>query len=236
MSMVELIQHAPHVAAHIVVRGTAIPNTTRCGVYTLKHRELLLKSKPVTVSIANHVACFADVRMNEYLLGTGPAELVVLFGYYPYNAKADLSSGSGQKWLADFIQRGYDNTARFDGKELVMFLSPYGNATVEVWRRVYRFNVQNVDNSIRVVSPAKPSFPQTPENLALLDFSLEDFRNVVTVTAKERHALTGGRIGVDPRYPMLVTDANDLQTFYQATGSVYDDPEEAPLLPPPVNS
>ena len=66
-----------------------------------------------------------------------------------------------------------------------------------------------------------------------MDIPLSELEREVRKAAKERDALTGGRIGVDPSLPMLVTDANKLQDFYKAAGAVYEG-DRATVLPPPV--
>lgn len=56
----------------------------------------------------------------------------------------------------------------------------------------------------------------------------------VKKASEERTQLTMGRIGVDTRLPMLVTDANDLRDYYESVGAVYGTVEGATVLPPPV--
>ena len=87
---------------------------------------------------------------------------------------------------------------------------------------------------VRVIAPDRDEYPPTPENLALLDLTLEDFRTKITEAAATRAAFTGGRIGTDPSLPLLIGDANLLSTYYGAIGAVYDDPSQAPATPPPV--
>ena len=118
--------------------------------------------------------------------------------------------------------------------EGVLFLSTGNTLTLEAWQMVFFWDVQEVDGVVRVIAPDRDEYPPTPENLALLDFTLEDFRTKLTEAAATRAVLTGGRIGTDPSLPLLIGDANLLSTYYGAIGAVYSDPSQAPATPPPV--
>ena len=72
----------PFIATHVVLRGTYLPGTVRC---TSGHR---FRWPSYTgrgqVSSGLYIYCFADVRVNAYLLGTGPSTLTVAVYSSPY--------------------------------------------------------------------------------------------------------------------------------------------------------
>lgn len=121
---------------------------------------------------------------------------------------------------------------QYEGGEYILFLRPRSNASIEAWYHRYRLNVTQIGNVITVESPEKDYFLPTPENLVHLEFDLDELEARVVALAQARSLRYAGRIGEEQRLPMLVTDANKLRDFYEATGSVYDDPAQAPVLPP----
>ena len=74
----------------------------------------------------------------------------------------------------------------------------------------------------------------TSEERAQLDMPLAELERQVRAASANRIAFTGGRIGISSDLPMLVTDANDLRTYYEdlRVGVSYE--TDAPALPPPA--
>ena len=73
------------------------------------------------------------------------------------------------------------------------------------------------------------------EQRSRLDLPLNDLTEQLKKAATERASITDGRIGSAPYpLPMLVTDANHLRDYFISVGAVYDDSDEATVLPPPV--
>ena len=212
-------------STHVVLRGTVLPDTTRCGIYEVVTAEYLGESMRRRFEGWTHNFCFIDVRVNEYLLGTGPTDLTVI---------ADLDNPPHPDYpphgptLEQRVREAYEDV------EGVLFLSAGHSLALEVWEMVFFWDVQEVDGVVRVIAPDRDQYPPTPENLALLDFTLEDFRTKITEAAATRFAHTGGRIGTDPSLPLLIGDANLLSTYYGAIGAVYNDPSQAPATPPPI--
>ena len=206
-------------STHIVLRGTVLPDTTRCEIYDLIMADYLDEAIRQQFSGWRKVNCFSDVRVNEYLLGTGPPQLSVIMW---------IENPPGPPSLKEQVADAYE------GAEGILFLSTGHSLQLEAWEMAYFWDVQQIDSETRVIATDKDEYPQTPENLALLDNTLADFRTKITKAAATRAAHTGGRIGTDPSLPLLLTDANQLSTYYGAIGAVYDNPEQAPTTPPPV--
>ena len=69
------LPRSPSSATHVVLRGTYLPGTVRC---TPGHRFRWPSYLGYgQVSSRLYIYCFADVRVNAYLLGTGPSTLTV---------------------------------------------------------------------------------------------------------------------------------------------------------------
>ena len=67
--------------SHLVLRGTYLPDTIRCdGKHTFRDADYYNDYNDGSSSIFNGrpiLHCFADVRVNEYFVGTGPAILTL---------------------------------------------------------------------------------------------------------------------------------------------------------------
>ena len=118
-----------------------------------------------------------------------------------------------------------------------MFLGPIDTRAVEAWdllafKRGWWFVQRKNGEPPRAVAWSIDR-ATTDELRSQLDLPLDELVRQIREAAEERRVLTGGRIGVAPGLPMLVTDANKLQDFYQQTGAVYEG-EGATVLPPPV--
>ena len=209
-------------STHIVLRGTILPDTTRCDYHGITMAEYLGEAIQRQFAGWEQYFCFSDVQVNEYLLGTGSPQLTVITDWH---RSPDPYPGPS---LEELIVDAYE------GVEGILFLSTGFTLQLEAWEMVFFWDVQQVGGETRVIATDKHEYPQTPENLALLDFSLADFRVKITEANATRNALTGGRIGTDSSLPLLITDANQLPTYYGAIGAVYDDPTQTPAKPPPV--
>ncbi len=68
---------------HIVLRGTYIPGTVRCipGRETFRHLPTATNYW-YSGFVSYSDRCYADVRVNDYILGSGPPTLTVMVGYF----------------------------------------------------------------------------------------------------------------------------------------------------------
>ena len=222
------------IVPHMVVRGTVQSDTFRCDIYPIVRFD---HDQDHTSSyiIEEHVDyyCFMEVRINEYLVGNGPPNLTISF----YHKLIDRPISGGMPIVEEQIELdAYSRVSEYEGKELVMFLGIPPTTAVEVWEVSSFFRslwfVQQHEDEVRAV--ARYIHRATTDELrSQMNLPLDELVRQIKEAAEERLVLTGGRIGVDPGLPMLVTDANKLQDFYQQTGAVYEG-EGATVLPPPV--
>ena len=73
-------------SGHLVVRGTYLPDTTRCAT-----QNVYRNSRGGEFDAGNGLAmvtCYADIRVNEYLLGSGPASLTAVVGRVRYQDRS----------------------------------------------------------------------------------------------------------------------------------------------------
>ena len=235
----------PSLVPHIVIRGIPLSGTTRCHDYPLEYSDYR-RDPSSFAEIVFHVHCFAQVRVSEYLVGTGPPELTVSLHreivHLPtdggYRESFIAQHGGEDHWVNNALDYPAVRTADvYEGKELVLLLRVSGTIAVETWETELLMGVwfvqrsgddppRAVDRDIRLAL--------TAEQRARLDLTLAELERQVRAASANRLAVTDGRIGVASDLPLLVTDANKLSSFYGAVGAVYDDPAQAPATPPPV--
>ena len=244
--------------SHIVLRGTYIPDTVRCTRDNPFHIPSYEEPDYFQNSILMH--CYADVRANAYVLGSGPPRLTVLVHFLHYwenyfatpdrthDEQVDLGLWAteigleeGDAGLSD------DPTAGIYGREILLFLGPSHNHATEVWQVFGTWDVQRQDDgTVIAVHPARDYWMRTrPDEYqthrAALEMELPAFTQAVADAQTARIAENNGRIapadisskaeGVD--LPMLITDANRLSQFYTDTGA-YNHPDGPPTQPSPV--
>ncbi len=236
-TMTEWLTHfTPELAAHLVIRGTAIPGTTRCELYPiiLSNIETFEHDWQTETGRLNHYHCFVDVRVNEYYIGEGAPKLTVSI----FRESMLLSEGRTYEdvteeeilwYLHDPQSRAAD---AYEGREMILFLTIPSTIAVETWSTQSINFVQRRGEEIRLVSELI-HLARTPEQRNALNIEYTEFVRQLKEASVNRIALTGGRIGEDPSLPMLVTDANKLRDFYGVIGAVYDG-DDATVLPPPV--
>ena len=231
--------YGPTTITHIVVRATVLDGTTRCGLYPLTpadHAEFSASPSKYRYN------CYADVRVNEYLVGTGPSELTVELHREVLNLTAeDLADWDNWKdgWLTDRVHDPEGRTAAaFEGKEVVLFLGTSFTIAVESWLGgagiADVWFVQQPDEGATRAVAAEISLALTDEQRNNLDMPLGDLVTKIRAAATARDDEYDGRIGENTDLPDLVDDANGLRDFYIESGAVYQGDDKTTELPPPV--
>ncbi len=239
----------PVFTTHNVLRGTYIPGTIRC---TSGHR-IRYPSYVGEGMGGFSIFCFADVRVNAYLMGTGPSTLTVIVEeiYYAWGSGDDddyglsqlesrrlaheraLADGGRFKYAPPLRTAGFlpgelvatGATGGIGGREFILFIGPSDNISIEAWRVFSTWDVERREND-KVV--AIHPFNQSSE------MELPTLKQAITTAHQARVAANAGRIGPDENLPMLVTDANHLrQYFSDPEVGAYAPGVPAPAQPPP---
>ena len=131
------------------------------------------------------------------------------------------------------------------GREVVLFIGPGHNQTIEVWEVFETWDVQRQeDDAVFVVHPHRDSWRAArPDDFqtyrSQLEMELPAFTQAVTTVHQDQESpntadriapedIQGRAEGVD--LPMFITDANKLRQFYTDTGA-YDHPDGTPAPP-----
>ena len=232
--------------AHLVVRGTYFPGTVRCTA-----GGDLFRPPPYTdmgSAPTRSVNCYADVRVNAYVLGSGPPILTVMVWYddYWFDLDQDVVEELRSS-LERVLAEGGDDPSSYlrvpaggiTGREAILFVGPSVNVSAEAWEVFDTWDVQlREDGTAIVVHPHRDAWRQlypTTKYLtyrSVLEMELPAFTQAVTTANQARLDEYDGRTAADPGYPMLVTDANKLRQFFTDIGA-YDHPDGPPAQPPP---
>lgn len=228
----------PILTPHIVVRATIETDTTRCELYLVSQFDY-----EATSDLFGHLhyyMCFADARINEYLLGSGPARLTIAMH------RESVVLANPQDWAEvkdEWVNKIWEDpetrvAEAYEGREIVMFLRPALTLAVETWAVGGSFDmwfVQRATPTADVMAVEQSSrLARTEQQRTKLSVVLQSLKTKVAAAASERTRLTGGRIGMASTLPQLVTDAGRLRDFYVAEGADYDGDDRTTVMPPPV--
>lgn len=165
---------------HIVARATFLPGTERCTrddpFRPASYDEALAALMPVLAT----VQCFADVRVNEYILGRGAPRLTVQTALYLYpqpiherileisenEEEREAVSPEGSAELYRHLWEyaiphgdeqpnyetgtGFTLTGGIRGKEVVLFLGPSINNATEAWQIFETWDVWNLGTAVAI--------------------------------------------------------------------------------------
>ena len=226
-------------STHLIVRGTYLPNSVRCSLQEIRDRD--------PTSLGTSTFCFADIRANEYILGSGPPTLTVLVLEHGYNQH--LFTEEEREDVRLFLERvlvegGWiRNVGGFPdggiaGLEEIMFIGPSLELEMEAWEVHFSWNVeQKDDGTVIAAHPHRSVWERRAENdetiRAALEMDLPTFRKEVSAAHRARLTAYGGRTGPSTELPMIQTDANRITELYTSLGQ-YSHPDGPPESPPPA--
>ena len=241
---------------HIVVRGTFLPNTVRCDSGYTNLRAPYLRPGSWALSGNPMLHCFQDVRVNEYIVGSGPSVLtlqVVYDLYFPFTQSPAALDAFENLWERILTEGGHtfskESIAReplldgvtpdvldwptYTGIEGTIFIGPSHNANLEAWQLMGLWQLERKDDgTVVAVHPEREYFP-IEGNESVLELTLPAFKQKAVAAQAARVAANGGRTQPGTEFPMLLTDANNLRPFFVEIGS-YDDPANPPGQPIPA--
>ena len=233
--------------SHLVLRGTYLPGTVRCTAGNPYRPPSYLSYEGYNyVDHSLSINCYADVRVNAYVLGTGPSNLTVQTFFYTYwegdfiHQAAD--EGTTERELIEDLRQRFETNeyaGGVAGREVILFIGPPSSLSAEAWELKIVWDVQRrEDSTVIAVHPNRDLWQRLRSDeyqthRSALEMELPAFTQAVTTAHAARVAEYGGRIGADTSLPMLETDANRLRQAVTAIGA-YNHPDGTPSQPPPV--
>ena len=233
--------------AHLVLRGAYLPGTVRCKDNRVRFRYPPYAASTGLAGFTHTVSinCYADVRVNAYVLGSGPPTLTVLVydRFYGFDGtqeekelmdewrgdleRALITGGDGIRHYEDIPEGG------IEGREMMIFVGPTNDVSAEAWEAFFTWDVQRREDGTAIaVHPHRDTWRDDESYLSRLEMEMPAFTQAVAAANQERITEFGGRTAADEGYPMLVTDANSLSQFFTDIGA-YNHPDGPPLQPPP---
>ena len=234
---------------HLVLRGTYLPRTVRCTAGDrLRWPSHAPEISPGFLD-SRAIKCYVDVRVNAYVLGTGPSTLTVMaareiyWDGYGGALEPDPENETDPDYverLRQFHERGLiEGEGSIEGREAVLFIGPAADTSSEAWRVFETWEVRRRDDDVVVaVHPDRDRWVRArpedyPTHRSKLEMELPAFTQAVTTANHARVAAYGGRTDPHPDYPLLVTAANQLRQLFIDIGA-YDHPDGPPAQPPRV--
>ena len=227
--------------SHIIVRGTYVPNSARCIV----DREF---RSPPYIAFQDHTyesgvysyQCFVDVRVNAYMVGSGPSTLTVMVDEFREEDRSatDAQVEAVRSSLENAFNSGgsvgqiYVPPGGIGGHEELLFLGPATDHSIEAWFINHTWNVERKDGSVIAVHPYRDYWLSRDQQLrsttfqSKVELSLETFKTSATKASAARITENNGRLTSDPASPRVVTNAANLSQHYVDVGAT-------PVQPPP---
>ena len=242
---------------HIVVRGIYLPDTVRCTSGDPYRIPPYAERGYTQHSILMN--CYADMQVNDYILGKGPSRLTVLVdyhhywhGYYAHDAaQVNMTEAELVERLRIYftfvLEKGREgNSEGIYGREVILFAGPGHSHAHEVWEVFTTWDVQRKFDGVIAVHPHRDDWRASRsekyrEHQSRLEMNLPDFEKEVLRAHEARVAEYSGRVAsVDTQgiaqgaaLPLLISDIHDLDGFMANTGA-YDHPDGPPSQPPLV--
>ena len=234
-------------AGHMVIRGTYLHNTVRCMAdgTLIRLQSWLDASTKWTFSAAAVTLCYADVRVNAYLVGSGPSALTVqvwrkVYGVRRHEDLGEQHRSNMERVLVEGGRYGNSEAPRdgIGGREYMLFLGPATDISIEAWEVTSAWAVETqADDAIVAVHPNRDLWRYSGRGdfsmyRPILEMALPAFTQAVQSAHQARVTEYEGRIGPEEDLPMLVTDADQLRQYFTAVGA-YNHPDGPPAQPPP---
>ena len=227
----QLDRLGPVSVTHLVLRGTYLPNTARC-TYGDPFSLPDYSRDRLTFHIGKRAfKCYVDVRANEWLVGIGPAQVTVMTWSFTYSEgeytppsgdpQGRTTEEDGLEFMRAFIERV---TRQYENREQILFLGPPASLGSQAWALIHWWNIEHQDDGTVLAHQrwARDWERLEPDAFAeftsRLQLTLPAFKTAIQQAHQLRLDEFNGRIGSDASLPDLVSDARNLDDFYEDVG------------------
>jgi len=227
---------------HVIVRGVAVPGSTRC----VSHKPSVLVKGSATDSLIvwdawTDIDCYTDIAVREYIFGSGPSLITYTSGERSVDEDSD-DFGTVARDNAYFANITSPLTESLEGFEWVFWLAAPLDASHAAWDPAMIWDVQVRSDGVFVaVSDSRNRSHDGSKHLDRLEPALEDF--VIETKAAMAHyvELYDGKVGESSEAPSLI-NSSELSSVYEyikfmgaleVPGFTYAPPPPSPLIPSP---
>ncbi len=225
---------------HVIVRGVAVPGSTRCT----SHKPSVLLRASATDSLIvwdawTDIDCYTDIAVREYIFGSGPSLITYTSGERSVDEDSD-DFGTVARDDAYFANITSPLAESLEGFEWIFWLSAPLDASHAAWDPAMIWDVQvRGDGVVVAVSDSRNRSHDGSEHLDRLEPALEDF--VVETKAAMAHYVDSydGKVGESAEAPSLI-NSSELSSIYEyiklmgaleVPGFTFTPPPPSPLIP-----
>ena len=229
-----------HKVPHFIIRGVAIPGSTRCASHG---PDILLKvteTDELKVGGAmTDIDCYTDITVREYIFGSGPSRITFRSGGRSVD-EISPDFGTVERDSAYYADITSPLTESLEGYEWIFWLTTPQDASQGAWKATSMWDVQRRDDGTIVgVSRYRVGTDDESVYLDELEPTLEDFVTDTKAAMAHYVELYGGKIGDSTNAPSFISSP-DLSSIYEyiklmgaldVPGFTFTPPLPSPLIP-----
>ena len=229
-----------HKVPHFIVRGVAVPGSTRCASHGPDVLIKVTETDELKVGGAmTDIDCYTDIAVRQYIFGSGPSRITYRSGGRSVD---ELSGdfGTVERDSAYFADITSPLTKSLEGYEWIIWLTTPQDASQGAWKATSMWDVQRrEDGAIVGVSRYRVGSNDESVYLDELEPALEDFVPDTKAAMAHYVELYGGKIGDSTNAPSFISSP-DLSSVYEyiklmgaldVPGFTFTPPPPSPLLP-----
>ena len=229
-----------HKVPHFIVRGVAVPGSTRCASHGPDILIKVTEADELKVGGAmTDIDCYTDIAVRQYIFGSGPSRITYRSGGRSVD---ELSGdfGTVERDSAYFADITSPLTKSLEGYEWIIWLTTPQDASQGAWKATSMWDVQRrEDGAIVGVSRYRVGSNDESVYLDELEPALEDFVPDTKAAMAHYVELYGGKIGDSANAPSFISSP-DLSSIYEyiklmgaldVPGFTFTPPPPSPLIP-----
>ena len=229
-----------HKVPHFIIRGVAVPGSTRCASHGPDILIKVTETDELKVGGAmTDIDCYTDIAVREYIFGSGPSRITYRSGGRSVD---ELSGdfGTVERDAAYFADIASPLTESLEGYEWIFWLTTPQDASQGAWKATSMWDLQRRDDGAIVgVSRYRVGTDDESVYLDELEPALEDFVTDTKAAMAHYIELYGGKIGDSANAPSFISSP-DLSSIYEyiklmgaldVPGFTFTPPPPSPLIP-----
>ena len=228
-----------HKVPHFIVRGVAVPGSTRCASHGPDVLLKVTETDELKVGGAmTDIDCYTDIAVREYIFGSGPSRITYRSGGRSVD-EISPDFGTVERDSAYFADITSPLTESLEGYEWIFWLTTPQDASQGAWKATSMWDVQRRDDGA-IVGVSRYRVGTNDESVYLdeLEPALEDFVTDTKAAMAHYIELYGGKIGDSANAPSFISSP-DLSSIYEyiksmgaldIPGFTFTPPPPSPLI------
>ena len=229
-----------HKVPHFIIRGVAIPGSTRCASHGPDILIKVTETDELKVGGAmTDIDCYTDIAVREYIFGSGPSRITFRSGGRSVD-EISPDFGTVERDSTYYADITSPLTESLEGYEWIFWLTTPQDASQGAWRATSLWDVQRRDDGVIVgVSRYRRGSDDESAYLDELEPALDAFVTDTKAAMKHYVELYGGRVGESSEAPSFISSP-ELSSIYEyiklmgaldVPGFTFTPPPPSPLIP-----